>query len=113
MKRDELLFPRRCWTRAPAPVRCCGKLSLMNCRSTGKRLLYDTLDTANAPADTGVGASRATRTYGNACYDAVIKAKQELFSVAAEMLSAASKRVEDLQRRGGVEDRNTFPLARS
>jgi CO/xanthine dehydrogenase Mo-binding subunit len=34
-----------------------------------------------------VGASRATRTYGNACYDAVIKAKQELFSTAGQMLA--------------------------
>lgn len=47
-----------------------------------------TLDTAGAPSDTGVGASRATRTYGNACYSAVMKAKQEIFSVAAALLSA-------------------------
>jgi len=38
--------------------------------------------------DTGVGASRATRTYGNACYEAVNKAKQELFNMAAHMLAA-------------------------
>ena len=53
-----------------------------------QRITLNTLDTAGAPMDTGVGASRATRTYGNACYEAVIKAKQELFSVAAKMLSA-------------------------
>jgi len=47
-----------------------------------------TLDTAGAAPDTGVGASRSTRTYGNACYEAVIKAKQELFGVAAQMLSS-------------------------
>ncbi len=51
-------------------------------------IALETLDTASAPVDTGVGASRATRTYGNACYEAVIKAKQELFSVAAQMLAA-------------------------
>ncbi|MGH7816643.1 MAG: xanthine dehydrogenase family protein molybdopterin-binding subunit, partial [Candidatus Binatia bacterium] len=51
-------------------------------------IILTTLDTANAPADTGVGASRATRTYGNACYQAVIKAQQELFSVAARILCA-------------------------
>jgi CO/xanthine dehydrogenase Mo-binding subunit len=51
-------------------------------------IALETLDTASAPVDTGVGASRATRTYGNACYEAVIKAKQELFSAAAQMLSA-------------------------
>ena len=50
-----------------------------------------TLDTANAPTDTGVGASRATRTYGNACYDAVVKVKQELFTVASQLLSARSR----------------------
>jgi xanthine dehydrogenase molybdenum-binding subunit len=47
-----------------------------------------TLDTKDAPPDTGVGASRATRTYGNACYQAALKIKQELLSVAASMLSA-------------------------
>ena len=50
-------------------------------------IALETLNTANAPADTGVGASRATRTYGNACYDAVVKVKQELFTVAARLLS--------------------------
>jgi xanthine dehydrogenase molybdenum-binding subunit len=51
-------------------------------------IALETLDTASAPVDTGVGASRATRTYGNACYEAVRKAKQELLSAAAQMLSA-------------------------
>jgi carbon-monoxide dehydrogenase large subunit len=46
----------------------------------------ETLNTADAPPDTGVGASRATRTYGNACYEAVTKTKQELFRVAAQVL---------------------------
>lgn len=51
-------------------------------------IALETLDTASAPVDTGVGASRATRTYGNACYEAVNKAKQELFNMAAHMLAA-------------------------
>ncbi len=51
-------------------------------------IALETLDTASAPVDTGVGASRATRTYGNACYEAVIKAKQELFSAATQILAA-------------------------
>src|SRR5207237_3563957 len=51
-------------------------------------IALETLDTASAPVDTGVGASRATRTYGNACYEAVNKAKQELFNAAARMLPA-------------------------
>ncbi len=66
-------------------------------------ITLDTLDTANAPADTGVGASRATRTYGNACYDAVTKAKQELFSVAAQILSAAPSELKI--SKGGVAHR--------
>jgi CO/xanthine dehydrogenase Mo-binding subunit len=51
-----------------------------------RAITLTTLDTANAPADTGVGASRSTRTYGNACYEAVIKTKRKLFSAAAQML---------------------------
>jgi len=51
-------------------------------------ITLETLNTAVAPVDTGVGASRATRTYGNACYEAVVKAKQELLSTGARMLSA-------------------------
>ena len=51
-------------------------------------ITLETLNTASAPTDTGVGASRATRTYGNACYDAVAKTKQELFNMAAQMLHA-------------------------
>lgn len=51
-------------------------------------IALETLDTAGAPVDTGVGASRSTRTYGNACYEAVIKAKQELLRVAADCLGA-------------------------
>jgi CO/xanthine dehydrogenase Mo-binding subunit len=51
-------------------------------------ITLETLNTASAPTDTGVGASRATRTYGNACYDAVTKVKQELFNTAAQMLRA-------------------------
>jgi CO/xanthine dehydrogenase Mo-binding subunit len=51
-------------------------------------ITLETLNTAGAPVDTGVGASRATRTYGNACYEAAVKAKQELLSTAARMLSA-------------------------
>jgi CO/xanthine dehydrogenase Mo-binding subunit len=52
-----------------------------------QQILLETLNTAGAPADTGIGASRGTRTYGNACYDAVIKAKEQLCSVAAKILS--------------------------
>jgi len=68
-----------------------------------------TLDTANAPADTGVGASRATRTYGNACYEAVVKVKQELFTVAARLLSVDQSELKIAK--GGVASRQrNLPL---
>ena len=51
-------------------------------------IILETLDTAGAPVDTGVGASRSIRTYGNACYEAVVKAKEEIFRVAADCLGA-------------------------
>lgn len=49
-------------------------------------VILETVNTASAPVDTGVGASRSTRTYGNACYDAVGKIKLELFNDAAQIL---------------------------
>jgi CO/xanthine dehydrogenase Mo-binding subunit len=52
-----------------------------------RSIALETLNTAGAPVDTGVGASRAMRTYGNACYEAVTQAKQELLSTAAQMLA--------------------------
>jgi len=68
-----------------------------------------TLDTANAPADTGVGASRATRTYGNACYEAMVKVKQELFTVAARLLSVDQSELKIAK--GGVASRQrNLPL---
>jgi CO/xanthine dehydrogenase Mo-binding subunit len=44
------------------------------------------LDTKAGRKDTGVGASRATRVYGNAAYNAALKAKDELRKVAAQYL---------------------------
>ena len=67
-------------------------------------IALETLNTAAAPADTGVGASRATRTYGNACYEAVVKAKQELLSVAARMLSVAKDEL--TISNGGISSKN-------
>jgi len=51
-------------------------------------ITLETLHTGKIPPDTGVGASRSTRTYGNACYEAAVKAKQELARVAVEALGA-------------------------
>ena len=44
------------------------------------------LDTRSGRKDTGVGASRATRVYGNAAYEAAIKAKEEIRKTAAQYL---------------------------
>lgn len=71
-------------------------------------ITLETLNTANAPADTGVGASRATRTYGNACYEAVVKLKQELLAVAARLLSADQRELKIAK--GGVAS-NRRPLS--
>lgn len=51
-------------------------------------IILETLDTAKVSTDTGVGASRSTRTYGNACYDAAVKAKKELLKAAGDFLGA-------------------------
>lgn len=58
------------------------------------------LDTDNVPKDTGVGASRATRVYGNATYQAASLLKEEILKAAAESLHS---RPEELAlSRGGV-----------
>jgi CO/xanthine dehydrogenase Mo-binding subunit len=49
-----------------------------------EKILVETLDTSRGVKDTGVGASRSTRVYGNAAYDAAIKAVGEIKKRAAE-----------------------------
>jgi CO/xanthine dehydrogenase Mo-binding subunit len=44
------------------------------------------LDSSTVPSDGGVGGSRATRVYGNASYEAGVKARQELFDVVAQRM---------------------------
>jgi CO/xanthine dehydrogenase Mo-binding subunit len=43
-------------------------------------------DSSTVPSDGGVGGSRATRVYGNASYEAGIKAREALFALVAEKL---------------------------
>ena len=43
-----------------------------------EKILVETLDTSRGVKDTGVGASRSTRVYGNAAYDAAVKAVNEI-----------------------------------
>jgi CO/xanthine dehydrogenase Mo-binding subunit len=51
-----------------------------------EKIRAQSLDTKSGRKDTGVGASRATRVYGNATYEAALKAKVEIRKAAARYL---------------------------
>jgi CO/xanthine dehydrogenase Mo-binding subunit len=51
-------------------------------------------DSTTVPSDGGVGGSRATRVYGNASYEAGVKARQALVAVAAEKLGVDANELE-------------------
>jgi carbon-monoxide dehydrogenase large subunit len=53
----------------------------------------ETLDTANAPPDTGVGGSRATRIYGLATYQAATKAREQIRRIAAARLGCEPQQI--------------------
>jgi carbon-monoxide dehydrogenase large subunit len=57
------------------------------------RIKTDTLDTKTGKPDTGVGASRATRVYGNAGYQAAVKAAEALKQAAASRLGVPAEEV--------------------
>ena len=52
------------------------------------------LDSTAVPSDGGVGGSRATRVYGNASYDAGVKAREELFATAAQEFGVKPEELE-------------------
>jgi CO/xanthine dehydrogenase Mo-binding subunit len=52
------------------------------------------VDSTIVPSDGGVGGSRATRVYGNAAYEAGVKAREELFAFAAQALEVEPKELE-------------------
>ena len=52
------------------------------------------LDSSTVPSDGGVGGSRATRVYGNAAYEAGVKARAELLTLAARTLGVVSDELE-------------------
>jgi CO/xanthine dehydrogenase Mo-binding subunit len=52
------------------------------------------VDSTIVPSDGGVGGSRATRVYGNASYEAGVKARDELFAFAAQTLEVDPKELE-------------------
>jgi CO/xanthine dehydrogenase Mo-binding subunit len=57
------------------------------------------LDSTVVPSDGGVGGSRATRVYGNAAYDAGVKARSELLATAAETLNVKAEELEIAEQR--------------
>jgi CO/xanthine dehydrogenase Mo-binding subunit len=54
-----------------------------------QQVRFQILDTSRAAADTGVGASRATRIFGNSTHAAAIQVKDKLLQGAGEMLGVA------------------------
>ena len=51
------------------------------------------LNTAEGKKDTGVGGSRATRVYGNAGYEAALKAVEAIKQTAAEQMGASADQI--------------------
>jgi len=64
-----------------------------------------TLDTTKVKNDTGVGASRSTRIYGNAAYEAASKAREEILNSAT--IAMGVKREEVILFEGGVVGKKT------
>ncbi|HLN86423.1 MAG TPA: molybdopterin cofactor-binding domain-containing protein, partial [Candidatus Limnocylindrales bacterium] len=54
---------------------------------------FEILDTSRAAADTGVGASRATRIFGNSIHTAALQVKERLLQGASEMLGVAQEQL--------------------
>ncbi|TAK10445.1 xanthine dehydrogenase family protein molybdopterin-binding subunit [bacterium] len=77
-----------------------------------ERIRVEALDTSLGVKDTGVGGSRATRVYGNAAYDAAMKAVDEIKKSAAEHMGCLP---DELVLAGGAvlhkraERRMTYP----
>ncbi|MSP39150.1 MAG: xanthine dehydrogenase family protein molybdopterin-binding subunit [Deltaproteobacteria bacterium] len=54
---------------------------------------FEILDTNHAAADTGVGASRATRIFGNSVYAAALQVKDRLLHRASEMFGVSTEQL--------------------
>ena len=54
-----------------------------------ERISVQSLDTGEGIEDTGIGGSRGTRVYGNAAYDAVTRAKEDLKKAAAALMGTS------------------------
>lgn len=55
-------------------------------KTSTRALKFAHLDTTTVASDGGVGGSRATRVYGNAAYEAAVKAREEILRIAAGRL---------------------------
>ena len=64
-----------------------------------EQIAVRTLDTTTSPPDSGVGGSRATRVYGLATYEAVLKAKKEIQKIAAAKLQCQPDEIRFLHGR--------------
>ncbi len=64
------------------------------------QIRVEILDTKSGKQDTGVGASRATRVYGNAGYQAAIKAVEAIKQAAAEQMGTTPDQL--VLSKGGV-----------
>jgi len=51
---------------------------------------FECLDSRSVQNDTGVGGSRATQVYGNAAYEAGMKARQTIVNIAAKQMEVSS-----------------------
>ncbi len=57
------------------------------------QIKVQSLDTQQGKKDTGVGGSRATRVYGNACYQAAVKAAAQIKKAAAEQMGTTPDQI--------------------
>jgi carbon-monoxide dehydrogenase large subunit len=58
-----------------------------------ERIRVETLDTSSVGADTGIGASRGTRIFGNATRLAAAQAREQLLAAASDKLGAAKEQL--------------------
>ncbi|MPZ75785.1 MAG: molybdopterin-dependent oxidoreductase [Deltaproteobacteria bacterium] len=58
-----------------------------------EKIRLETLDTSQVGADTGIGASRGTRIFGNATRLAAARAREQLLEAASKMLGGAGQQL--------------------
>jgi CO/xanthine dehydrogenase Mo-binding subunit len=64
----------------------CGVIA-QELKTSTQGMKFEHLDTTTVESDGGVGGSRATRVYGNAAFEAAVKAREEILAVAAGHLN--------------------------